>query len=130
MVVWLCHARVGHRQGLYPETPSPATVGVFLCLAFAGATAGRDPKHYSSLMRRTKGGLAEQQRCMLAIARRQLLPGPAFASGQARVPFDASTQSSPMMSCAPPLASEGSGSCLFMSKHAAALAGIGPPCWW
>src|SRR5690349_13294566 len=34
MVVWLVHARVGHRQGLYPETPSPATVGVFLCLRF------------------------------------------------------------------------------------------------
>ena len=33
MVVWLCHARVGHRQGLYPEQPSPETVGVFLCLA-------------------------------------------------------------------------------------------------
>src|SRR5574337_1305462 len=33
MVVWLCHARVGHRQGLYPETPSPATVGVFLLCA-------------------------------------------------------------------------------------------------
>src|SRR5690348_9612028 len=48
MVVWLCHARVGHRQGLYPETPSPATVGVFLCLAFAGATAGRDPKQVTA----------------------------------------------------------------------------------
>src|SRR5690349_8772165 len=29
MVVWLVHARVGHRQGLYPEKPSPETVGVF-----------------------------------------------------------------------------------------------------
>jgi hypothetical protein len=30
MVVWLCHARVGHRQGPYTEQPSPDTVGVFL----------------------------------------------------------------------------------------------------
>jgi hypothetical protein len=36
MVVWLAHARVGHRQGLYPESPSPETVGVFLWLAFSG----------------------------------------------------------------------------------------------
>jgi hypothetical protein len=28
--VWLCHARVGHRQGPYTEQPSPDTVGVFL----------------------------------------------------------------------------------------------------
>ncbi|MFD1299701.1 hypothetical protein ACFQ4Q_24035, partial [Lysobacter gummosus] len=26
------HARVGHRQGLYPKTPQPSGCGVFLCV--------------------------------------------------------------------------------------------------
>ena len=47
MVVWLCHARVGHRQGLYIEQPSPETVGVFLWLWLlwrpSGATCNRSP---------------------------------------------------------------------------------------
>src|SRR6185437_10837603 len=31
MVVWLCHARVGHRQGLYPKNLHPKRWGFFLC---------------------------------------------------------------------------------------------------
>jgi hypothetical protein len=36
MVVWLCHARVGHRQGLYPKKASPSGEAfVFVALAAA-----------------------------------------------------------------------------------------------
>ena len=40
MVVWLCHARVGHRQGLYPKKASP-TGEAFVFLAFAAAIVDR-----------------------------------------------------------------------------------------
>ncbi len=39
MVVWLCHARVGHRQGLYPKRQSSNGLAFF----FARRAAARSP---------------------------------------------------------------------------------------
>ena len=40
MVVWLCHARVGHRQGLYPKKASPSGEA-FVFVAVTAAIDGR-----------------------------------------------------------------------------------------
>ena len=42
MVVWLCHARVGHRQGLYPRRPPHPGRPSSLCDVVAAAIVDRE----------------------------------------------------------------------------------------
>ena len=78
MVVWLCHARVGHRQGLYPDQPSPETVGVFLCLVVAPQAppaAGHRLELYRDLTLARNGGvfLCRNARCARTLGHRPVL---------------------------------------------------------
>ena len=43
MVVWFCHARVGHRQGLYPN-PRSSWIGGFLCVLWCDENANMNSK--------------------------------------------------------------------------------------
>jgi uncharacterized protein (TIGR00645 family) len=50
MVVWLCHARVGHRQGLYPKKASPSGEA-FVFVAVAAAIDDRGYETFVSRLR-------------------------------------------------------------------------------
>ena len=111
MVVWLCHARVGHRQGPYTEQPSPETVRVFLFNVAAARKARR-------LQQVTARGLTPQNPrsndrgfCFYAIGNNHPSHPPPSAA--------------PIMGAPLPRVALKESPCSYTSKHGEGLVGIG-----